>query len=54
MIIDAIESGGNAKIGEFDLDKIVERNFEYSTELQAFVQLTSTDEFWSTAEEAAL
>lgn len=36
-----------------DIDAILDENFEYSTELQQFVQTTSTDEFWASVEHHA-
>lgn len=48
-VIAAIESPGSDvedARAEFDIDSIVDEVYEYSADLQAFVQTADTDEFW--------
>ena len=52
MIETVIESG-DATANEFDIDAIFDENFEYSEELQKYVQTTSTNEFWTSVERHA-
>lgn len=39
-------------VDDFDIDKIFDRAFEYSADLQAFVQTVDTEGFWVIAQEA--
>lgn len=54
--IDAIEAAGSPvedARAEFDIDAIVAEVYEYSAELQRFVQLTDTEGFWTAVERHA-
>ena len=52
MISQAIEAGGEVTdaSNDYDLDAIFDENFEFSIELQQFVQTTSDTEFWASVE----
>lgn len=54
MITQTIEAGGAADATDYNIDQIFETCFEYSADLQAFVQTVDTDSFWDAVEEAAL
>lgn len=51
-IATAIEAG-DASREEFDIDAIFDAAFEYSTELQMFVQTVDEDGFWAAVQDAA-
>lgn len=53
-IIDPIEAGDvqDAR-AEYDIDAIFDEVFEYSTDLQAFVQVTDVEGFWAAVERHA-
>jgi len=52
-IATAIEAGGAAKRDEYDLEQIADATFEYSAEVQAFVQILDGAEFWDAVGQAA-
>jgi hypothetical protein len=52
-IIAAIEAG-DATRDDFDIDAIFETVFDYSADLQAFVQVVDVDGFWAAVAEAAI
>lgn len=55
-VIDAIEAAGSPVKDarrEYDIDAIVEETYEYSAELEQFVQVTDTEGFWAAVEKHA-
>lgn len=55
-IAQTIEAAGSPvqdAAAEYDLDQIADTAYEYSADLQAFVQIVDTEEFWAAVEEAA-
>jgi len=54
MITQTIEAGGSSDATDYNIDQIFDTCFEYSTDLQAFVQTVDTDGFWDAVQEAAL
>lgn len=54
--IDAIEAAGSPvedAHAEYDIGTIADEVYEYSTDLQAFVQVTDTEGFWASVERNA-
>lgn len=54
QIIAPIEAGNDSDArADFDIDAIFDECFEYSAELQAFVQIVDADGFWASVERNA-